>query len=91
MGDTKMPEPSSEWVFPERKKPYPRLIAVQMKNSLMRLKHAGTMRQLEVIKRDILRSALVTNMQAIQELRIIGNTRATELKYKNSKGGSWWS
>lgn len=91
MGDTKMPEPSNEWVFPERKKPYPRLIAVQMKNFSMRLKHAGTMRQLEVIKRDVFRSALVANMQAIQELRIIGNARAIELKYKNPKGGSWWS
>ncbi|MBI4093638.1 hypothetical protein HY417_01630 [Candidatus Kaiserbacteria bacterium] len=90
MADTKMPEPSNEWTFPERRKPYTRIIVVQMKNFSMRLKHAGTMRQLEVIKRDILRSALVANMQAIQELRTIANVRAVELKYKNPKGGEWW-
>ena len=86
-----MPEPSSEWTFPERRKPYTRIIAVQIKSFSMRLKHAGTIRQLEVIKRDILRSALVANMQAIQELRPIGNARAAELKYKDPKGGVWWS
>lgn len=90
MGDTKMPEPSSEWTFPERKKPYTRPVAIQVNSFSMRLKHAGTMQRLEILKRDILRSALVANQQAIQELRLIGNARAIELKYKNPKGGEWW-
>jgi hypothetical protein len=90
MADTRMPEPSSEWAFEERKKPYPKILAIQVKSFSMRLKHVGTMHQLEVVKRDILRSALVSNMQTIQELRGIGNERAVELKYRDPKGGAWW-
>ncbi len=91
MSDAKMPEPSNEWLVPERHESYPKITAVQVKNFSTRLRHAGTMHQLEVIKRDILRSALVSNMQAIQELRGIGNARAMELKYKSPKGEEWWS
>lgn len=90
MADSKMPQPSSEWVFPERKKPYARPVAIQLNSFAMRLRHAGTMQRLEILKRDILRSALVANQQAIQELRMIANSRAVELRYKSPKGEEWW-
>ena len=90
MSDTKMPEPSNEWGFEERHKPYPKLLAIQMNNFSMRLKHAGTLIALEVIKRDILRSALVSNARAIQELRDIANMSASELHFKDPKGRQWW-
>lgn len=90
MSDTRMPEPSNEWLFPERREPYPRIIAVQMNNFSMRLKHAGTLIALEVIKRDILRSALVSNARAVQELRDVANTSASELHFKDPKGRQWW-
>ena len=86
-----MPEPSNEWVFPERRKSYSKVHAAQIKNFSMRLKHTNTVHQLEIVRRDILRSALVSNAQAIQELRGIGNNRAQELKYQSPKGEAWWN
>ncbi|MEK9154295.1 MAG: hypothetical protein AAB798_02380 [Patescibacteria group bacterium] len=91
MGDAKMPGPSEEWLFSARNKPYPKILAIHVRGFSARLRHAGTMHELEVIKRDILRSDLVSSAQAIQELRGIGNARATELKYKSPGGKAWWT
>ena len=85
-----MPEPSGEWLFTARNKQYPKILAIHVKSFSGRLRHAGTLHELEVIKRDILRSDLVSSAQAIQELRGIGNGRAGELKYKSPRGGEWW-
>ncbi|MBI2610761.1 hypothetical protein HYW60_02380 [Candidatus Kaiserbacteria bacterium] len=89
MGDAKMPEASNEWVFPERRKPYSKIQEIHVKNFTVRIRHAGTIKQLEILKRDILRSELVSNMQAIQDLRAAGNARAIELKFRGSE--LWWT
>ena len=90
MKDAKLPEPSNEWLFEERHKPYPKMLAVQVKNFSMRLKHARTLIAPGVIKRDILRSALVSNARAVKELRDIANTCASDLHFRDPKGRQWW-
>jgi hypothetical protein len=90
MGDTRMPDPSDEWLGGARTAAYPKALAVQIKNFSMRLRHAGTLLALEHVKRDILRSMVVGNMRAMQELRGVANVRAVELKFRDPKGRQWW-
>ena len=90
MSDTQMPEPSNEWLSAEGHQPYPKIMAILVRNFSMRLKHAATLGALDNIRRDVLRSPLIANVQAIQEVRGIANERAIELKYKDPKGKEWW-
>lgn len=89
MVDHTMPEPSNEFLS-SAPHTYSRAIATHIKDFTNKLKLARTLNALDSLKRDILRSDLMTNFQAKEELRAIANTRAHELGFKSEHGGSWW-
>ncbi len=90
MADKKLPEPSNEFLS-SAPRTYSRVTTVHVKNFTSRLKLARTLNALDSLKRDILRSDLMTNFEAKEELRAIANTRAIELKFKSERGDSWWN
>lgn len=90
MGDYKLPEPENEFIS-GAKHTYPRSIAAHIKDFTGKLRLAHTMNALDSLKRDILRSDLMTNFQAKEELRAIANTRAKELGFKPQGVNSWWN
>jgi len=90
MVDDKLPEPSSEWLSDARRVPYPKILGIHVKSFKGRLQLARTLHALEVIKRDILRSDLQPNLQAMEELRSVANQCATELGFKPKEMEKWW-
>lgn len=90
MADYKLPEPEDEFIS-GTKPHYPRNIAAHIKDFTGKIKLANTIQRLEALKRDIVRSDLVANFQAKEELRAIANTRARELSFKPQHGENWWN
>ena len=89
MSDSRLPEPSNEFLSDSRRAAYPKTLGIHVKNFKERLNHAGTLHALGVVKQDVMRSDVQSNFQAVEELRGVANARAKELGFKGSP--EWWS
>lgn len=89
MADYKLPEASDEFLGSVSRKNYPKTIAIHVKNLTGRINLARTLQALEALKRDVVRSDLVANFEAKEELRALANRRAAEIGFKGR--GLWWS
>ena len=90
MVDRSMPEPSDEFLASAVHNNYSKSVQSHIKDFTGKLKLAHTLHALDALKRDILRSDLMTNFQAKEELRAIANNRALEVGFKPKKGEAWW-
>jgi hypothetical protein len=88
MTDSKLPEPSDEFLGSVRRAAYSKPQEIHIKNFKTRLQSARTLGALEVVKRDITQSDLQSNFQALEELKGIANQRAAEVGFK---AGTWWN
>lgn len=87
MSDSRLPEPSNEFLSSARHTNYSKVQEIHLKSFKTRLQSARTIGALEVVKRDIAQSDMQSNAQAVEELKAIANQRAVELGFK----GEWWS
>lgn len=86
-----MPESSDEFLS-SRPQNFSKSLQAQLKNFTQRLQMARTLIALTVVRRDIEQSSVQQNASAKEQLRAFANTRARELGYKGTGGGSnWWN
>lgn len=91
MTDSKLPEPSDEFLGSVRHAAYSKPQEAHIKNFKTRLQSARTVGALEVVKRDVMQSDMQSNVQALEELKTVANQRAVEIGFKSAGGRSWWN
>ena len=91
MSDSRLPEPSNEFLSSARKGVYTKAQEIHIKSFKTRIQTARTMGALEVVKRDIMQSDLQSNFSAIGELKATANQRAVDNGFKDPRGGYWWN
>ena len=87
MSDSKLPEPSNEFLS-SRPQNFSKNLVVLMKNYTGRLQLARTLSALIAVRHDIERSNMQQNFSAKEQLRAVANGRARELGFK--EGRDWW-
>lgn len=88
MSDSKLPEPSNEFLSSRPQNLPPALLAI-FKNFKGRIQLARTLSALLAVRHDIERSNLQQNFPAKEELRTLANTKAKELGFKEKH--DWWN
>lgn len=87
MTDYKLPPQEDEFISGVRHS-YPKTIEVHIKDFTNKIQLSRTLHALEAIKRDVLRSDLVGNFQAKEDVRRAANMQARELGFKEQ---DWWA
>lgn len=88
MSDSKLPEPSNEFLS-SRPQNLPAGLAAIIKNFKGRLQLARTLSALLAVRHDVERSNVQQNFSAKEELRALANAKAHELGFKEKR--DWWN